>query len=779
MDYLASADSLASEISSLFSRIDADVSLTNCDREPIQTPNLIQPHGVLLAVSPKEYRILQVSLNTSEILGIEPESLIGVPLRKLLGAEQVGAIALCLSEDFDCINPLVLKLKRNGKELELNGVVHQRKGVIIVELEPLESSDRSLDRFVDFYQLVKRPLDKLRQTSTLREFSDGLAREVKQITQFDRVMIYRFAPDGTGTVISEAVEEELTPYLGLRYPATDIPQQARHLFTLKPSRFIPDVAYEPVGIVPELNPMTGELLDMSKTDLRGVSPFHIEYLNNMEVGATLVVSLTNNGRLWGLISCHHQTAKKLSYKIRTVCEFIGQIASFELVAKEANEDLDYKMKLKSLQCQLTETISTADSLEASLKEHPQRLLDLVGASGVALCFGGKLTLLGKTPTAEFVRELIKPLERQFEKDAIYHCDRLCEVYPSAGKVADTASGLLALLVSRVQKTFIVWFRPEEVQTVTWAGTPQKLPARDEGGTLLLSPRTSFSLWRETVRQQSLPWKPCEVEAAIELRSSIVNIVLRKADELTKLNQELSRSNTELDAFAYIASHDLKEPLRGIYNYSSFLIEDYGEVLDESGVDKLNTLMRLTQRMDRLIDSLLHYSRLGRAELQLRSVNLNELVARVLEVTKASARDEQVKVFIPRSLPTVKCDRTQVNELFTNLISNGIKYNQAQQKIIEIGYLNPEDPIVLEKMRSYPDNTPTKTIFYVKDNGIGIRTKHLPLVFRIFKRLHTQKQYGGGTGAGLTIAKKIVERHRGEIWVRSVFEEGTIFYFTLE
>lgn len=295
----------------------------------------------------------------------------------------------------------------------------------------------------------------------------------------------------------------------------------------------------------------------------------------------------------------------------------------------------------------------------------------------------------------------------------------------------------------------------------------------------MSPRKSFDKWQETVRLKSLPWKSCEVEAALELRSSIISVVLRKADELAQVNKELFRSNVELDSFAYIASHDLKEPLRGIYNYSSFLIEDYGQSLDSEGVDKLNTLMRLTHRMEDLINSLLHYSRLGRAELQVHSVDLNQLVTGVLDVLRVSERDKQVQFNIPRPLPTVNCDRTQVSELFTNLISNGIKYNQKPEKIIEIGYITPqENPKIIKTPENLP-NSDLPIVFYVRDNGIGIRKKHLESIFRIFKRLHGQNKYGGGTGAGLTIAKKIVERHGGEIWVESIYREGSTFYFTLQ
>ena len=753
-----------------------DVDLTNCDREAIHIPNLIQPHGMLLAVSPDEYRILQVSLNSGKMLGIEAEELLGKSLSDVLGTETIKAIASCLTEDFDRINPLAIKINRPNETFNFNGIVHQNGEIVIVELEPVQGDGEV--NFFDFYKLVKSPISKLQNTNTLDELCSAIVQEVKRITGFDRVMIYRFDAEGAGEVIAEAANEELEPFLGLHYPATDIPKQAKYLYSINYLRLIPDATYEAVALTPQLNPITNQYLDMSMSGLRSVSPLHTEYLANMGVAASMSISLLKNKQLWGLIACHHNTPKIVPYEIRTVCEFIGHIVSVELAAKEESQDSDYKVKLKSIQTQFIESISAAAELKEGLTRNPTHLLDLVGADGVALALGEEITVMGNTPSREWIAAMLSWLENQFQEEIIYETNSLVQIYPPAEEFKDVASGLLALLISRVQKTLIIWFRPEVIQTVNWAGNPHKPVEIEENGEMRMSPRKSFAKWQETVRLQSLPWKSCEIEAAVELRSSIVGIVLRKADELTQINQELCRSNAELDSFAYIASHDLKEPLRGIYNYSSFLIEDYGNILDAEGIDKLNTLMRLTHRMEDLINSLLHYSRLGRAELQMRPVDLNDLVAGVLDVIKFSARDSQVQFHIPRPLPTINCDRIQVNELFTNLIGNGIKYNQKDKKIIEIGYLDEQDPIVVAKMRQYPDNTTAKAILYVRDNGIGIRERHLESIFHIFKRLHGQKKYGGGTGAGLTIAKKIVTRHGGDIWVESVYGAGSTFYFTL-
>ena len=245
-----------------------------------------------------------------------------------------------------------------------------------------------------------------------------------------------------------------------------------------------------------------------------------------------------------------------------------------------------------------------------------------------------------------------------------------------------------------------------------------------------------------------------------------------ASQASLLNQsiELSRSNKELDDFAYIASHDLKEPLRGIHNYATFLLEDYRDRLDGTGKDRLETLTRLTARMEALINDLLHFSRVGRVELATVESDLNCVVSDVLDTLHISLEEHGVEVRIPRPLPTVICDETRVGELFRNLITNAAKYNDKPVRWIEIG---------VQERADQDDGSGEKGIvFYVRDNGIGIREKHFETIFRIFKRLHGRDKFGGGTGAGMSIVNKIVEGHNGRVWLESEEGEGTTFYFTL-
>lgn len=749
------------------------LDLTNCDREPIHIPGSIQPHGLLLVLTEPDLTITQISNSTFDWLGLHPPDLLGKSLEILLDAPQINQIRACLSADFESVNPLKLSLRGSDQPRLFDGILHRSDQLLILELEPSQAQQDA--SFFDFYHLVKGSIAKMQQAPALTDLCQVIVKEVRKLTGFDRVMLYRFDTEGTGTVIAEDKLDNLTPYLDLRYPQNDVPKQAKQLYILNRLRLIPQAKYQAVALVPETNPLTQQPLDLSQSFLRSVSPIHLEYLSNMGVAASMSISLVRDQKLWGLIACHHQSPKFLSYEVRTACEFLGQVMALELTTKEDNANLDYKMKLKLIQSKFVESISAAETFVDGVVESEANLLDLVNAQGAVVCLEDHLIAMGKTPATAKIKALIAWVETQISQEVVFHTACLPQRYPPAEKFKANASGLLALAISKVHQHYILWFRPEVIQTVNWGGNPNKPVEVAADGSMHLSPRKSFERWQETVRGTALPWQSCEIDAALELRSAVIGIVLRKADELAKINIELERSNDELDAFAYIASHDLKEPLRGIHNYSSFLIEDYAELLSEEGVSKLQTLVRLTQRMEDLIESLLHFSRLGRVELSMQPTDLNELVQGVIDVLRINLQQTPVDIQIPRPLPRIRCDRIQVSEVFSNLISNATKYSDKLDKQVEIGWFETNMPIETQVPQA---EQPPALVFYVRDNGIGIRQKHQEAVFRIFKRLHGRNKYGGGTGAGLTIAKKIVERHGGKIWVESTYGEGSSFYFTL-
>jgi two-component system, chemotaxis family, sensor kinase Cph1 len=759
---------------------DEPITLTNCDLEPIHIPNAIQPHGVLFIFHEENWQILQVSDNTKSLLGYAPDDLLTKSLNDIFEPESQDAIAGCLAEDFDAVNPLNLKLLNPQKEtLFFYGIVHRTPdNLLILELETATGErDTAVPcpyDFFQFYQLTRHTLTKIESISDLRSLCQLIAEEIRKIIGFDRVMVYRLDRDGSGEVIAENKRSDLTSYLGLHFPDTDIPKQAKELYRLNKLRLIPNINYQSAALIPTHCPLTNASPDLSFSVLRSVSPIHIEYLQNMNVGASMSISLLKNNQLWGLIACHHNTPKYLPYQSQTLCEFMGKIMSLELSNKEDNENLDDKVRLKTLQSDFVESIYHADDFVDAVGRDPERLLSLVNATGAAIISNDLVMLFGKTPGENEINQLIDWVVPLLQNH-LYYTDSLPQVYPPAVEFKDLACGFIVVSITKIQRNFIVGFRPEVIQTVNWGGNPSKQETMDEEGNIRLSPRKSFEKWQEVVQLKSLPWQPNEIEGIVELRSSIVGIILKKADELASLNEQLQRSNNELDAFAYIASHDLKEPLRGIHNYASFLLADYQDKLDEDGANKLNTLMELTTRMENLINALLHFSRLSRTDLNRNNLDINKLVNNVIDVIKINQSDFQIDIKIPENMPIIKGDRVLTEEIFVNLISNALKYNDQREKRIEIGLLMEKPDWALIEHPCFHQNIP---VFYVKDNGIGIREKHLDTIFRIFKRLHAQHKYGGGTGAGLTIVKKIVERHGGQIWVESKYQEGTTFYFTL-
>ncbi len=276
-------------------------------------------------------------------------------------------------------------------------------------------------------------------------------------------------------------------------------------------------------------------------------------------------------------------------------------------------------------------------------------------------------------------------------------------------------------------------------------------------------RAKVSVFAELYRKtRQLARLNSELEQRVAERTADLQ---RVNSELMELNAELSRSNRELDDFAYIASHDLREPLRGIHSYSHFLLEDYGDKLDSEGTSRLRTLVRLSQHMEALIASLLRYSRIGREDPPSTKVNLNQVVQDAMEMLKTRIDADQVQVCCRQTLPLVWGDRAQLTEVMVNLLSNAIKYNDKAEKWAEIGVRESEtlgEPVVC----------------FVRDNGIGIAPEQHGRIFEIFRRLHGQDEFGGGMGVGLTVVKKIVEHFGGRVWVESSVGNGATFYFTI-
>ncbi|QNH60790.1 ATP-binding protein [Hymenobacter sediminicola] len=756
------------------SLLTADIDLTNCDREPIHIPGSVQPYGFLLCLNEETMRIVQASENTLALLSIPAEELLGSRLDRLLAPDCLAEIERLRSTLTTTTRLLGAQLANVPGQPYYKIILHRHDQLLWLEFEPVEEK-LALPPDLPF---LNDALGQMLAATRVLDFCQHAVEQVRAITGFDRVAIYRFAADESGEVIAEAKHEDLEPWLGLHYPATDIPKQARAMYLKNWLRFIPDASYTPARLVPVNTPGTNRPPDMTYSVLRSVSPIHIEYLHNMGSAATMTISLIQEGKLWGMITCHHRTPRLVSFELRDLCQFIGKTFSALISAKEQYDEQEYQLRIRENQVRLLEHVSSNENFVQALYSRQPTVMDVFDCNGAAICFDGSIMRMGTTPSEDQIREVLAWLQQQV-KTEVFYTDSYASLNPDGFHIRATASGILAVSLAEASGNYILWFRPEMVQTVTWAGQHQKNQVLADGQ-IFLSPRQSFEAWKQTVENTAAPWKPLEIEAAREIRLHISDLRLRvfnelqqRATMLSRLNAELERSNDELDSFAYVASHDLKEPLRGIHNYSLFLLEDYADQLDADGVYKLQTLVRLSQRMEGLIESLLKLSRVGRTELEVVPTNLNDLLAEVMDLLSPRLEQTGTSVTITGPLPVINCDPVRVGEIFNNLLTNAMRYNDKPTKLVEIG----EAPATVAQQKGIA-NRDDFHVFYVRDNGIGIDPKHHENIFKIFKRLHSQEKYGGGTGAGLAIVKKMVEKHGGALWVDSQPGEGATFYFSL-
>lgn len=752
------------------------LTIANCDSEPVQTPGCVQSHGVLLVIRLSDLSILQASENAGALLGQSAEQLSGQLIGSVIGREGQCQLQQLLAKEPTDRNPqYLLSLPANNADAgALDVTFHTVDGIGILEFE---STGRTSAAKLDYFTHLKKTVARLQTSASLQQFCDVVADEIRDLAGLDRVMVYKFHADGHGEVLAESRRADLPSWLGLHYPAEDIPKPARDIFTKTWIRPVPDISNALAELVPLVNPDTGKALDMTYCALRGVSVMYTEYLRNMEVAAALTMAIRRDEKLWGLIACHHYAEPKyVPYQVRAACEFLAQVVSLQHQAAEDKEHLAYRLKIEGVHQALLAAAAREGGLINLIHGTPS-LLQGIDASGAALYYLDRWWRIGNTPTEDELEGLGDWLTDSMLPGCprpVYATDRLAKAYPPAAAFVGVASGLLAVPVSLNERDLMLWFRPETIHTVNWGGNPHDKPAVPGPNGPRLTPRHSFELFTESVRQQSLPWKLVEIEAAAGLRLLAAELVASRAGQRTDPHADLARSNEELDAFAYVASHDLKEPLRGIHRYAHQLLEDVAPVDDESR-SKLDGLVRLTLRMDSLLDSMLHFSRVGGTGLLLELVDLNEILAEAVDIVGSRTQDGRSEVVLPRRLPAAQCDRIRCRQVFVNLLSNALKYTDAAQKRIEVGY------ILAGESRSRPgcpQGSEDHTIYYVADNGIGIQVKHFKQIFKLFKRLHGQNSYGGGTGAGLTIVRKLVEQHRGRVWVDSLAGQGSTFYFTL-
>lgn len=489
--------------------------LSNCEREQIHLAGSIQPHGALLVLREPDFLVVQASVNVEDFLNFK-QPILGRLLDSLDG-DLSQRIRPHLKDPLHEI-PRAVRCRIGAPAVEFDVLVHRPvDGGIVIELERAGPP-------VDLSVNVEKAVKTILLSSSLRSLCDDTARIFKDLTGYDRVMVYRFDDKGHGEVYSERRRSDLEPYLGNRYPASDIPQMARRLYERNRVRVLVDVEYAPIPLSPRRSPITGRDLDMSLCFLRSMSPIHMQYLKNMGVGATLVVSLVVGGKLWGLVACHHYVPRFVHFEVRAVCELLAETIATRVAALESFVQAQAELSVRRLEQRMVEAISRDGDWRMALFETSQILLQPVGAKGVALLFEDDVLTTGDVPGTQQLREIAIWLDGG-DRSPVIATASLGIDEPKFAPLISVASGLLATPISTSLGEYIIWFRPEQVRTVTWGGDPLK-PVLVGDDPTTLSPRRSFAQWHQLVEGTSEPWTIADQTTARLIGETVADVILQ-------------------------------------------------------------------------------------------------------------------------------------------------------------------------------------------------------------------------------------------------------------
>lgn len=754
----------------------------------LQFSPAIQPQGLLLGVMAETLTIHALSPNLTTYFKAVPEKLLGKPLHQLLGKPATQTLCQHLQEGR---SPFPLSLTLPHQVHPWTVWVQKIEDQILLELEPPSNPPPQSSLPLGIMAQLAQVLGPVQTSRTLADCLSTITAQLQPLIGYARVLIYQLTPEDDGLVVTETLTGPGTSLNGLHFRVATFPLSARNRYQKISAglgfRYIQDLIATPVPLL--LDPAEAEQsLPLDLALLRPLEPDCREFLQALQVRSFLALPIICSQTLWGFICAHHPEPRPLPVETRAIAQLLSPILSREIETRLRQEEQRQRDRLQTIHSQLIQAFDQSEQFTQALIQPNSKILDLVNATGAAICSDRGITLIGETPEAEEVFPLLTWASEQLRiqglsssravsnpppskyqgnpkpphpRNSVFATHTLPHQYLPARAYRHKAAGILLLELSREQRSAILWFRPEVPQTITWASPP---PTQKQ-------PFPPLSPWTEPLPQTALPWLPAELAIARDLRTAMTHIALHQVEELLRTNRELQQSHDELESFVYVASHDLKEPLRGIYHYTTFLLEDYSTILDPQGIQRMESLVHLTHRMDQLIEALLKFSKMREIELHLSNVNLNKLLPTIAEMLQLSRPETPFNLRIPRPLPIIQADIVLVNEVFANLLSNAIKYNDSPDKWVEVGYLTAEEAAGAHSQLP-------KLQFYVRDNGIGIRPQHQEMIFQLFKRLHGKNKYGGGTGAGLTLVKKIVERHQGQIWLESTPKQGTTFWFTL-
>ncbi|WP_338764801.1 ATP-binding protein [Massilia sp. METH4] len=698
--------------------VPAPVGLDNCADEPIHIPGLVQPHGALLAFAP-DGKLRAWSANVAELLGFAP--VLGTPYDRLpLAPAVTEQLRACLVEGAD--SPTGIETQGNGNTFDC--VVHGNGTRAIAEFEVRHVA---ADELAAFALKAHAAIERLRRQRSIEALLHHAVEQVRAITGFDRVMAYRFRHDDSGDVVAESRREDLKPFLGMRYPASDIPAQARRLYTINTLRLIADIGYTPV---PVLGAAGEPPLDMSHSVLRSVSPIHVEYLQNMGVAASMSVSIVVNGKLWGLIACHHMAPLRVPYSVRMACDVIAQVLAAAVVSVDSHERMRLAEQAAGVRTRLIETLLHEDDVLAALEQHAEELAGYLAADALVFTQQNKLTAHGVDE--ELAAAIVGSLPAQGEE--MLHRSGRADWPEGLRARLGPWVGLLALHFDPATAGWLLALRREQVETVRWAGKPDKLLKTGPLGHRL-TPRGSFDEWVESVHDKAEPWDEPRRLVAEQLLGEMHRASMARHAETEKARMQLLA----------MLGHDLRDPLQSISMAATVL--QHGAEPHQLG----QRIERSSGRMQRLISQVLDMSRLDSGlGLSMRKIDveLSKMVEDLLDETRLAHPGTVYQADIAQGVHGC-ADPDRMAQVISNLLSNA-RHHGATGRPVLVSLKEEAGKAVLE----------------VRNNGAPIAPELEAQLFNPFKRMALQSRTNRtGMGLGLYIAENVLKGHGGMVAYR--------------
>lgn len=713
----------------------------NCDQEPIQICGEVQSYGFLIGT--QNSKITFYSENLLDLFSQDPKLVLGKNIKVFF-----DELKLDINWDNFSNNQELAIQHITFKEEEYTLSIHTNNGFTFYEIEKVIPTHKINQEYKAVQNILKMSNDE--------NIWKLLLQEVQNIIDFDRAMIYQFLYDGSGEVIDELVKPGLESYLHLHYPESDIPAQARALYLKNTVRITSNASAKTFPILGTQK----EKIDLTYSVTRASSPIHVQYIKNSGVETSFSASIIVNGQLWGLVACQNATPKHLDLQSRLLVETLTRTAANAYGSYKSLQTLEDYQKSNLSNISLRQNLLSDDNFGKALENNIEDIMNTCSAEGMIIKINNEILTHGNVPNESDIDKIInwsKENNQDFEEN-IFISDTFCKTSGLELDNSEISCGIIISVLGSNTSDMLIWMRKEQGQRIKWAGNPEKETTseiKDGVEIIKFSPRKSFEVWKEYVKDTALPWKTREIESAKWITSVILKTSHSKSSQIVDLNNQLKELNEELDSFSYTISHDLNTPLTVIKLNAQLMKRSFEP--EEKSHKFLDTIIGQVDSMSDMIKNVLELSKIKKSEIELKKIEVDPLINKLADESKISFDSPHTEVIIENT-PEVLGDPTMVYQVFGNVIGNAIKYSSKASR--------PTVKIIGEVYEN-------GVTYKISDNGIGIDKEDAGKMFKIFSRMSNAKAFNGN-GVGLNIVQHLMEKMGGEISYESESGIGTTF-----